>query len=398
MFVRGQEEVAVTERSARKIFVIHPSALLTDHYAHGDGLLTYRFIYELSLRGYEISVACEAVELSKPFPDTVRLYPIKLASERFGFVKRVEYAWRMRRLFKRLDSVEHFDIAHQLNPVYAGLSLGLLGISVPIVLGPYVAHWPFRRTSKAKTVVLDAISRVQQALADGIIISGEVARTRIVSRHFRRANIFTVPYGIDLEMFPDVPISAQDPTILYLAGLSARKGILILLEAFETVAARLPNVRLVVAGDGPEREQARAMAQRSVHRDRIEFCGSIARRDVPATLAQCTVYCSSSFGEPYGMSLIEAMATGRPVVATAAGGPLDLVDPDGGVLVPPGDSTALANALVSVLANPETARGMGQHNRRAVAAYAWPRVIDRLEAVYHTVVDRRSAATARSSR
>jgi glycosyltransferase involved in cell wall biosynthesis len=374
----------------RRIFVVHPSARLTDYQAHGDGLLSYRYICELAARGYHISVACESVKLNRPLPNNVALYPMKLVSANFGLLKRVEYAWRMRRLFQNLDRVEHFDVAHQFNPVYAGLSLGLIGLRVPVVLGPYVSHWPFKRASKLKAFALDAVGRVQQRFADAIVVSGPAARSRIVSKSVHPQDIYTVPYGIDLDMFPEAPLPSGDPTILYLAGLSGRKGILVLLAAFDVVASRVPSVRLIVAGDGPERERVRAVADKSPYRERITFAGSIARQNVPKVLASCSVFCLPSFGEPYGMSLVEAMATGRPVVATDSGGPVDLVDARGGFLVPPGDVPLLAQALEKVLTDPDAARAMGAFNRQAMAAYDWPNVIDRLERVYAAVIRLRS--------
>jgi len=97
----------------------------------------------------------------------------------------------------------------------------------------------------------------------------------------------------------------------------------------------------------------------------------------------CAVYCLPSFGEPFGMSALEAMACARPVVATRAGGLQHLVDDDGGYTVPPGDAAALATALAALLADPGKRARMGQHNRRRVEEhYAWPRVTDRLEDAY----------------
>jgi glycosyltransferase involved in cell wall biosynthesis len=384
------ESIPELPPGSRKIFIVHPSSLLTDYQAHGDGLLSYRYICELAKRGHRVFVACEAVRLRDPLPGNVTVFPLVLTLQRFGVLRRVEYAWKMRRLFVRLNRTLNFDVAHQFNPVFAGLSLGLVGLDVPVVLGPYVAHWSFKRSSRAKTFVLDTISRIQQRFADGIVISGPAARARIISRSVEERNVFTVPYGIDLEKFPHEPIPEGDPVILYLAGLSAHKGITVLLAAFDILASRVPRVRLVVVGDGPYRNQAREIANGSAYQDRITFSGSIARQNVPAALASCTVYCLTSFGEPYGMSLVEAMAAGRPVVATNSGGPADLVDRRGGMLVAPGDVPALVAALEEIITNPDLARAMGAFNRDAMTAYTWPTVIDRLEWVYDNVISHRS--------
>ncbi len=375
------------------IFIIHPSPVLTDTFAHGDGLLAYRYITELAARGHRLAVACESVKIAGALPPNVSLYPIRLASAKCGPVSRIEYALKMRRVFVRLNRRERFDVVHQLNPVYAGLSLGLLGSRTPVVLGPYVAHWPFKRASQIKTAVLDAIGYLQQRAAAAVVISGQAARARIVVRSVRVQKTYVVPYGIDINAFSEAPFPSGDPVILYLAGLSARKGISTLLAAFEIVARRNPNARLLVAGDGPDRARVEAQADATGFRDRITFAGTVARQMVPQTIAACTVFCVASFGEPYGMSLVEAMATGRPVVATNAGGPADLVDPQGGYLVTPGDIDALAAALERVLRDPLGARAMGAYNRRATLAYDWPVVIDQLEKVYAAVLgDRRETA------
>lgn len=324
--------------------------------------------------------------IGEPLPPNVTLYPIQLRlAAKLGLLKRVEYAWRMRRLFHRLDAREHFQIAHQLNPVFAGLSLGLIGSRVPIVLGPYVAHWPAQKTPSLRKGLLDTVTRVQQHFAAAIVLSGPAARERIVSRRVSTDKISIVPYGIDIDTFPEAAFPAGDPVILYLAALSLRKGITVLLEAFDLVAARQPTARLCIGGDGSDRPRIEAIAARSPYRDRITFAGRIAREAVPGTLAKCTVFCVSSYGEPYGMSLVEAMATGRPIVATNSGGPADLVDPQGGYLVQPGDAAGLAQALEKVIADPETARTMGAYNRQAILAFNWPNVIDRLERVYSSV-------------
>jgi glycosyltransferase involved in cell wall biosynthesis len=368
------------------IFIVHPSELLTDNRADGDGLLSYRTICELASRGHDVSVACQEIDLARPAPSNIHLYPITPLN--IKPLERIGFAVNMRRLFVRLNAEKQFDIAHQLNPVNAGLSLGLAGIDVPLILGPYVSNWPSARPSRIKRLAPDAISSLQQRFADAIVLSSESARSRILNNRFPPDQIFTIPYGIDLEAFPQRPFPAGDPSILFLAGFARRKGLLVLLAAFDLVAARIPNVWLTVAGGGIERDAILEVASRSPYRDRMRFIGVAPREAVSEILGACTVYCSPSFGEPYGMSLIEALATGRPVVATAAGGPLDIVDPRGGILVPVGDARAMAHALEKIVLDPALALQMGSFNRSAVEAHEWGTVVTRLEAVYEQVLRR----------
>lgn len=376
------------------IFIVHPSRVLTDRRANGDGLLAYRYIRELARRGHRLSVVCETIDIAEPLPSGVTLYPITVARTN-QFAHRAEYCVRMRRIFDRLHRREPFDIAHQLNPVFAGLSLGLAGTRVPIVLGPYVRYWPSEHRPGWRHLALDAISTLQQSQAQAIVLSGAAAAVRLSRWRRPNANIFTVPFGIDADAFSAQPLPDGAPVILFLAALTKRKGIFTLIQAFDSVAEQVPGVRLHIAGDGHERPEVEAAAARSAYRDRIAFLGPVPRERVAEAFAQSTVLCLPSVVEPYGMPIVEAMASGRAVVATAAGGPLDLVDPRGGTLVPPNDAPALATALTAVVATPGLAQRMGAYNRQAIVKYSWPAVIDRLEGVYDTVARPRFDAASR---
>ncbi|MEA2542408.1 MAG: L-malate glycosyltransferase, partial [Acidobacteriaceae bacterium] len=124
-----------------KIFVPHCSDLLTDHRPHGDGLVAHGFIQRLALRGHELHVAVSEVDLKSPLPPNAHLHSIERVrtSALWG---RLDYMRQVRKLFLRLGKDVTFDIVHQLNPVYTGISLGLSGCPSPIILGPYISEWP----------------------------------------------------------------------------------------------------------------------------------------------------------------------------------------------------------------------------------------------------------------
>jgi glycosyltransferase involved in cell wall biosynthesis len=367
---------------ALRIFVVHPSRLLTDHQPHGDGLLAYRYVKELAARGHHITIACEQVDLLEAPPMKVELHSRPVAGAHASSLWRAQYAWWVRSLFRRLHAQRPFDLAHQLNPVFSGLSLGLAGSGVPLVLGPYVPHWPQDRVAGIKGLGLDLLVRLQQSAAEAAVVASETARRRILDRRLRERGTFLVPYGIDLDAFPASPMPQGDPTIAFVGSLEERKGVFVLLDAFTYVAERNHRVRLCIAGGGDAGGRVAEVVRGNRYRDRIALLGVLPRADVARLLREATVYCLPSFGEPYGMGIVEAMATGRPVVATALGGPSDLVDARGGRLVRAGDAQRLAEALLEVLASPGLAAAMGEHNRRAARSFAWTNVIDGIEAVY----------------
>jgi len=374
--------------SALRIFICHPSALLTDHRANGDGLLAHRMILELARRGHEIDVATAAIDCAIPFPPNVRVHVLAPVSSR-EWLDRAAYALRVRALFERLNRRQRFDLVHQLNPVATGLSIGLAGCGVPVILGPYVGYWPGSQRPLAR-LGLRIASWLQQRLAAAFILATPAAISRIAARRHARSRTHVIPYGIDLASFPAQPPKAEGHVVIFLAATSWRKGIFTLLDAVALLRRTMPDLEVIVAGGGWEYDAMSARIERDGLGEIVRMAGFVPRQDVPALLARGNVYCLPSFGEPYGMTAIEAMACARPVVATNAGGLASLVDSEGGRLVPSGDAAALAAALDEILRDPALAARMGAHNRRRVEeSYAWPAVIDSLEAAYSTVLEAR---------
>jgi glycosyltransferase involved in cell wall biosynthesis len=200
--------------------------------------------------------------------------------------------------------------------------------------------------------------------------------------------VHELPPGIDDSAWGASVDGAAGQQVLFLANLEVRKGIHVLLDAFAQVAPELPGARLVVAGEGPEGEAVRRRLRESPALDgRVELLGRLERSRVMATMQACDVYCLPSYGEPYGMTALEAMACARPVVVTAAGGLQHLVPDEGGRKVPPGDPAALAAALRELLSDPALRRSMGERNRAVVEQrFAWSRVVDRLEEIYREAI------------
>jgi glycosyltransferase involved in cell wall biosynthesis len=156
-----------------------------------------------------------------------------------------------------------------------------------------------------------------------------------------------------------------------------------LLEAYARVLLELPGAHLRVVGGGIEANAVRDYVQRSNALRSVELLGPVPHEQVPELMRDCSVCCLPSLGEPFGMTALEAMACGMPLVVTDAGGLRYLVDDEGGRRVPPGDPDALAAALREVLGAPELQRHMGHHNRAVIEKrYTWTSVVERLEDAY----------------
>jgi glycosyltransferase involved in cell wall biosynthesis len=227
--------------------------------------------------------------------------------------------------------------------------------------------------------------------------SDEVAELHRLGVPGERVSV--VPCGVDTAVFtPSGPVAARTarPRLLVLGRLVERKGQEDAVRALPAV----PDAELVVVG-GPAPDQVdadrevrrlRAIAEEVGVAERLVFAGSVPRADVPAWVRSADVVLAVPWYEPFGITPLEAMACGRPVVATAVGGLVDtVVDGITGDLVPPRDPGRLGTVLAALLADDDRRAAYGTAGvRRARARYRWSRVAADTEAVYRQVLVRRT--------
>jgi L-malate glycosyltransferase len=385
------------------IFVSHPSDFLTNCQPHGDGLIAFNFINQLAQRGHTLHVAAPATAIEGELPSNIKIYPVKTWTS-FSTLNPLEYIIKVRQIFDRIQQNYPIDIIHQLNPVNPGLSFSLLGTGLPLVLGPFWVSWNINiEPPKFKTSLLGSISSYltqplikicshqQQKKASALLVSTPAALPELYDSKSSKNKIHTITPGIDTTIFSPV-VNEKNPqtdlrNILFLSHVEPRKGIFTLLDAFEIVNKYLDSCQLIIGGAGTALEEVKQRVSTMSCRSQISLLGKVEREQVPQLMRQCTVFCLPSYGEPFGMSALEAMACGKPVVATDAGGLAYLVSEQGGRKVPPRDTQALAHALSEILSSSELALKMGQYNRKLVEEiYSWECIIDKIESIYYNLV------------
>jgi len=150
-----------------------------------------------------------------------------------------------------------------------------------------------------------------------------------------------------------------------------------------------PEVRLLLVGEGPSREGLEDAAQELGIVDRVHFLGF--RDDVPRVLSALDCFVLPSLSEGLSIATLEAMAAGLPVVVTDSGGPSELVsDGESGLIVPPGDSSALAQALIAVLHDHDLAGRLGRAARRRADGFDLSVMVERYDALYREVLSESS--------
>ncbi len=183
------------------------------------------------------------------------------------------------------------------------------------------------------------------------------------------------------------------PRIGYAGRLVAKKGVACLLEAVATVSKSIPDIRLSVVGDGPERASLAAEAERLGIHGLVDWHGHVSRDELEALFADVWVQVVPSlWEEPFGLVAAEGMMRGCAVIATNGGGLAEqVVDGHTGYLVPPGDASALASRLVALLGDRSLAEAMGQAGRRrALDQFTEARVVDQCLTIYQSLAATRS--------
>lgn len=231
-----------------------------------------------------------------------------------------------------------------------------------------------------------------------VAVSDLLARLLRRGEGFPADRLLTIHNGIDPAAFPSLDraeaarslgLPDRSPTLAVIAGLKPVKNHPLILRAFARVCDRVPSGRLLLAGDGPERAPLERLVGELGLEGRVHFLGF--RRDVGSVLAASDAAVLSSRSEGFPLAILEAMAAGRPVVATRVGAiPEAVVDGETGILIEPDDEAGLTTALTSLLEDPARARAMGERGRRRfLERFTLERMVGAYEDLYVEIATRR---------
>ncbi|MBI4485114.1 MAG: glycosyltransferase [Acidobacteria bacterium] len=301
-----------------------------------------------------------------------------------------------------------FDIVHSYNfygNVFAIPPARLAG--APVVIAS------IRDRGAYLTPLQQRVQRQVCRFADCILVNADAVKDWLVDQGYDPKTIAVIRNGVELHRFkqpPDVErlrrelgVPAGARLVAVVSRLNRLKGVEHFLEAAADVGQRFPDARFLVVGetnpsDRPYMKVLTDLVERLHIGDRVVFTG--LRADVPELLAAATISVMPSLNEALSNVLLESMAAGAPVVATRVGGtPEAIEDGVNGLLVPPGDSGALARAIDRLLADPGLAARYGQAGRERIAQrFSMDRMVNATEQLYRSLLDkRRPIAVGRST-
>jgi len=299
-----------------------------------------------------------------------------------GSIARVSLSWWLYPKVRALLQREDFDIIHLHEPMAPILPLCVLEFSNAVNVGTFHASYSHQHLYRLTHPI---IKRWYHRLDGGIAVSP--AAFRYVNNSFP-GDYRIIPNGIDVDHFtrnstPWPEYQDGKTNILFVGRLEKRKGLKYLLEAYSRLKWDLPNIRLLVVGPGnPDRDSHRIIGSRGLQD--VVFAGRVSSEDLARYYATAHIYCSPATGaESFGIVLLEAMAAGKPVVASDIEGYRGIVTHgQQGLLFKPKDSEDLARALTLLVANPELAQRMGARGHKIVQQYRWDVVASQVEDYY----------------
>ena len=264
------------------------------------------------------------------------------------------------RLARKLRKIKP-DVVHTHNTagyVYGVASAAIAG--VPRII--HTRHGQRFQSSRRQTILFRGLS----GLVDHVVSVSSDGRQLSIDEGIAATKATTIWNGVDLQKF-DLCVDRPIGRVAVVARLVPEKDIASLIMAIDIMVRQNADVGLDVIGDGSERQTLEMLSQSLGIGDRIRFHGS--RDDIPTALANTSVFVLPSITEGISLTLLEAMATGLPVVACRVGGNPEVVD-DGktGFLVAPGQPEDLADALLKLHHNPGLAKQFGSNGRAKVEA------------------------------
>jgi glycosyltransferase involved in cell wall biosynthesis len=241
-----------------------------------------------------------------------------------------------------------------------------------------------REINPDKGAGLLALQRAAYACANRVAANSQAAADRLRREWVPEQRITLIPNGLDVDAFTPRLLPNRLRRIITVANLRKEKAHEILFNAATRIHGEYPDAEFWIVGGGARYDELTALARRLGIAERTRFFGH--RDDVPALLAESDIFVLPSRSEAFPSGLIEAMASGLPVIATSAGGNVELVQHrQNGLLVPPDDAGAIAASIRELIESPGEAAALGRAARDSVVGrFSFDRMVTAFENLYRS--------------
>lgn len=345
-----------------------------------------------SRMGHEVKVIAPASKQISEFGDRFIRIGTPVAIPASKSIMRISISLHLAPTIKEVLEREKFDIIHLHEPFMPMLCSAVLRFSNTVNVGTFHAAKGRPGYNWGKPISSWMLEYRSRHLHGHIAVSIPAMR---YAQSFVPSEYEIIPNGVDTHFFrPDVKPLEQymdgKLNIVFLSRLEFRKGANYLLKAFLEVKQQIPNTRLIICGPGT---RLRARYERWVAKNRLEdviFTGMVSQEEQPRYYRTADIFCLPATGqESFGLILVEAMATGRPIVATNIEGYARVVTQgEEGLLVPPMTVKPLADALLTLLTDKQRREQMGQKAIITAQKYEWEGIAKRVMDYYMKTIDK----------
>lgn len=366
---------------------------------HISGITNYISLSKqyLEKRGHEVFVFTFSEEEYKDQePNVIRSPGLPLLDT--GFYISLRYSQTARRLLRTMD------VVHVHHPFLSG-TLALLYCrpqGIPIVFTNHTRYDLYSHAYLPPMADLVGVAAVKAYLPSfcqscNLVISPSPGMKKVLEEFGVEVPIDVVPNGVDLKPFREIsePIdrcqlgfAKEDVVLVYVGRLGPEKNLPFLLRSFAGMSQAYDNVRLILIGDGPEREILEEIASRSEICENIRFLGAVAYEKIPAYLKMADVFVTASVTEVHPLTVIEAMAAGLPVLGIRSPGVGDIVqDGETGLLAAREDLASYTAKMIRLVRERGLRKKMGEQAAKASLQYSIDRTTDLMEERYVRLVN-----------
>ena len=346
----------------------------------GTEIATHNLARSLSRRGHEIHVI---TKIDRGFSRHEKTAGFHLHRVIFPTIRFFGVLIFWIELFRRLKKINPQLIHVQM------IDMGVAGVLAKKILNKnYLVYcrgsdvyknWPLKKV----------ISKHVFENASAVVVLTEDMKNEIGKTY--KGEILVIPNGIEIEKYSTL-LTEKTPkkngdTVLYVGSLRPVKGVKYLIKAMKLVVDRNPNTKLIIVGDGVERENLIEIAKDLQLEKNVIFKGKIPNEEIPKYMLSADVFVLPSLSEGFPNVILEAMASGLPVVCSNVGGLKEIIkDGENGLFAKSKNVDELGDKIITILNDDELRKKMANNNLSDVKNYSWEYVVDRIEQLYSELI------------
>ena len=346
---------------------------------------TQRWASAFADRGHQVHLlSIRKADIAGVTVHTINIGPVNSTSKVFTLLSYLYLFFTARSRIKKInpDIVNaHYASTHGVIAAFANIH--------PLVISVWGADIIYDNGPQTP-LIKKTLLRFSLNTADIITGTSKFLVEKIAAYVNSHSKIQQVAFGVDISKFtPSSQKKYHNIRIGFVKSLKPKYGPKILLKAFKMINHKYPDTELVMAGNGPMKQELKKIADALNLSDKVEFTGFVSSENLPRHFMTLDIFVQPSIyqSESFGVAVLEASACGVPVVATDVGGVQEVcINQKTGFLVPPNDPDAIADAVIKLLDNPSLMQEYGKNGREFVINnYKWPDCVNKMITIFENL-------------